>query len=362
MAAMRLLLILILILISCLAGTMPLFAAPLEIIPAALRGGLQPQVAVAPSGRVHVVFGKGRAIYHTSSPDGRTFSSPAKIGELEKLALGMRRGPRVTATEERLLVTAISHADGNLHAWTSPDIGKTWKESPALNTTLNSAREGLQALAGDGRGLVVAVWLDSRSGGMEPWFRLSRDGGATWASDASLYASPDGHICECCAPNVAISSTGEIAVMWRNWVGGSRDLYLATSRDGLEFSPARKLGTGSWKLDGCPMDGGGLAFAPGGDWIAVWRREKAIFASEPGIPEKPLASSATQPLVAYAGKTPLILWEANGSVMLRKGSDEPVVFARDAKAASIASGPAAAFIAWEAAVDGQKTLLFDCLP
>ena len=348
-------------LIPCLASATTLFAAPVEILPADLRGAVQPQVAVAASGRIHVVFGKDSALYHTGSPDGLTFSTPVKVGELDKLALGMRRGPRVTATEERVLVTAISHADGNLHAWTSPDIGKTWKESPALNTTPGSAREGLQALAGDGRGRVVATWLDSRTGGMEPWFRLSRDGGATWAPDASIYASPDGHVCECCAPNVAISSTGEIAVTWRNWVGGSRDLYLAESRDGLVFSPARKLGTGSWKLEGCPMDGGGLAFAPAGDWIAVWRREKAIFASEAGIPEAPVASDATQPLVAYAGKTPLILWEANGSVMLRKGSDEPVVFARDAKAASIASGPLKAAIVWEAVVDGEKKVLFDIL-
>lgn len=349
------------VLISGLVTATTLFAAPVEIVPPNLRGAMQPQVAITPSGRVHVVFGKSSAIYHTTSQDGRTFSAPVKVGELEKLALGMRRGPRVTATDERVLVTAISHADGNLHAWTSPDSGKTWKESPALNTTQNSAREGLQALAGDGRGLVVAVWLDLRSGGMEPWFRLSRDGGATWVPDASLYKSPDGHVCECCAPNVAISSTGEIAVTWRNWVGGSRDLYLATSRDGLSFSPAQKLGTGTWKLDGCPMDGGGLAFAPGGDWIAVWRREKAIFASEPGLPEAPVASAATQPLVAFAGETRLILWEANGTIMLRKGSDEPVVFARDAKAASIASGPLKAAIVWEAIRNGENKVLFDIL-
>ncbi len=358
MAAMRM----PLFLISCLASAMPLFAAPVEIIPPDLRGAVQPQVTVTPSGRVHIVFGKSSTLFHTTSQDGRTFSAPVKVGELDKLALGMRRGPRITATDERVLVTAISHADGNLHAWTSPDIGKTWKESPALNTTPNSAREGLQALAGDGRGLVVAVWLDLRTGGMEPWFRLSRDGGATWAPEASIHASPDGHVCECCAPNVAISSKGEIAATWRNWVGGSRDIYLATSRDGLAFSPAQKLGTGTWKLDGCPMDGGGLAFSPGGAWLTAWRRERAIFTSEPGAPETPVATEAAQPVVGYAGDIPLVLWEANGSLMLRKGTDEPVRFAGQAKSASIASGPAAAFIAWEATVEGQKTLLFDRLP
>ena len=117
--------------ISFLATAM-LTAAPVEIVPPEMSGAVQPQVAVAPSGRIHVVFGKDNAIYHTTSPDGRAFSAPVKVGELEKLALRRRRGPRVTATDKLVLVTAVSHTDGNLHAWTSPDTGKTWVEIAPL--------------------------------------------------------------------------------------------------------------------------------------------------------------------------------------------------------------------------------------
>ena len=334
-------------------------AAPVEILPPELHGAVQPQVAVAPSGRIHVVFGKDNAIYHTTSPDGRAFSAPVKIGELEKLALRMRRGPRVTATDKLVLVTAISHADGNVHAWTSADTGRTWKETAPLNTAPKSAREGLHALAGDGSGLVAAVWLDLRGKGTEPWGRVSRDGGATWGDEVSIYQSPDGHICECCVPNVAISPTGEIAAMWRNWLGGSRDLYLATSRDGRTFSLAQKLGTGTWKLNGCPMDGGSLAFTRAGKWLAVWRRERTVFASEARTPEKQLAANAVQPAAAYAGETPLVLWEAGGALVLQRGTEPPVRFADDAGAASIASGPGTAVVAWEASVGGAKTILLD---
>ena len=337
-------------------------AAPVEILPSELRGAVQPQVAVAPSGRIHVVFGKDNAVYHTTSPDGRTFSAPVKIGELEKLALRMRRGPRVTATDKRVLVTAISHTDGNVNAWTSADNGKTWKESAPLNTAPKSAREGLQALAGDGRGLVAAVWLDLRGKGTELWGRISRDGGATWAADASIYQSPDGHICECCVPSVAISQTGEITAMWRNWLGGSRDLYMATSRDGRTFSPAQKLGTGTWKLNGCPMDGGSIALSPGGEWLATWRRERTAFTSTSAVPEKLLASNAVQPLVGFAGKTPLTLWESNGALMLQRGTDQPERFAESATAASLASGPDAATVVWESDGGGKKTVLLDHIP
>ncbi len=334
-------------------------AAPVDILPPGLRGAVQPQIAVAPSGRIHVVFGKDNAVYHTTSPDGLAFSAPVKVGELEKLALKMRRGPRVTATDKLVLVTAISHIDGNVHAWTSGDTGRTWKENAHLNTVPKSAREGLQALAGDGRGLVAAMWLDLRGKGTELWGRVSRDGGATWADEVSIYQSPDGHICQCCVPVAAISPTGEIAAMWRNSLDGSRDLYMATSRDGRTFSPAQKLGTGTWKLNGCPMDGGSLAFGPAGNWLAVWRRERTVFASEAGTPERQLAANAVQPIAAYAGKTPLVLWEADGALMLQRGTEAPARFAENAAAASVVSGTETAIVAWEGTVNGAKTILLD---
>src|SRR5450432_4403608 len=82
--------------------------APVEIIPVELRGAVQPQVAIAPGGRIHVVFGKDTSIYHTTSADGRSFSPPVKIAQLEKLALRMRRGPRLSATDKVIVVSAIS--------------------------------------------------------------------------------------------------------------------------------------------------------------------------------------------------------------------------------------------------------------
>ena len=326
-----------------------LAAAPVEIFPPELRGAVQPQVAVAPSGRIHVVFGKDNAVFHTTSLDGRAFSAPVKIGELEKLALKMRRGPRVTATDKLVLVTAISHADGNVHAWTSADTGKTWKETAPLNTVPKSAREGLQALAGDGRGIVAAVWLDMRGKGTEPWSRVSRDGGATWADEVSIYQSPDGHICECCVPTVAISPTGEIAAMWRNWLGGSRDMWLAVSRDGGKtFSGAQKLGSGTWKLNGCPMDGGAVAFAGDGQPLAVWRREKTIFASATPELEDRLSDSGLQPVIQAGSRGVVTVWEERGGLMLKRDQAAPTQLSANGRAAAMATTPdGSTVVAWE---------------
>lgn len=111
----------------------------IRITPATFTGAAQPQLAVAAGGTVHVVFGADGAVFHSRSADGRTFSLPVKIGALEKLALGMRRGPRVVVSGDFITVTAISHATGTVHGWTSPDEGATWHESGALNSVGNSA-------------------------------------------------------------------------------------------------------------------------------------------------------------------------------------------------------------------------------
>ena len=76
-------------------------------------------------------------------------------------------------------------------------------------------------------------------------------------------------------------------------------------------------------------------------------------------PEKQLTGNAAQAVAAYAGKTPLIVWEASGALMLQRGTATPVRFAENAAAVSIASGPETAVIAWEATLNGAKTIFFD---
>jgi hypothetical protein len=343
------------------AATAP--AAPVEILPPELRGAVQPQLAVAPGGRVHVVFGKGDAIYHASAPDGRTFSPPVKVGELPKLALRMRRGPRVTATDRAIFVTAISHTDGDLHGWQSTDDGATWRETPRLNRSPKSAREGMHALAGDGRGLVFAAWLDIRSGGMELWGAASRDGGATWEADRRIYASPDGHICECCHPSVTVDAAGRVAVMWRNWLGGARDMYLATSTDGgATFGPAGKLGSGTWPLKGCPMDGGSIAFDAARP-VTVWRREGTVFLSATPQGEEVLAGNARQPALAFGPSGASVVWEQAGGLWLRRGAGPSKLLAPQATMPAIAARPGGEpVVAWESATTTPATILLETLP
>ena len=243
------------------------------------------------------------------------------------------------------------------------DGGATWTAGATINDAPKSAREGLHAMAGDGKGNVFVTWLDLRNKGTELWSATSRDGGKTWSANGLVYKSPDGHICECCHPSAAMDAQGRIAVMWRNWLGGSRDMYAAISSDrGKTFAPAKKLGTGTWKLNGCPMDGGAIALDSDGKALTAWRREKTAFAAAGSGAEQQLADSALQPVVVAGKHGPYYLWESGGGLMLKKGAGTLGPFAEKATFAAGAATPkGGGVIVWQSEANGTKTLLADIL-
>src|SRR5713226_8175008 len=237
----------------------------------------QPQLA-AGAGIVGVTFGGDKTIYFAASRDnGQTFSSPVKVAASPMLSLGRHRGPRIAITANTIVISAVGGtkmppgADGDLRAWRSTDGGKTWADGVVINDTPSSAREGLHSMAAGGKGLLFATWLDDRAKGKKLYGATSKDGGASWSKNVLIYESPSGTICQCCHPTAIVDAKGEIYVMWRNALDGNRDMYVAHSRDGgASFSAAKKMGADSWRLDACPMDGGGLTMDPHGKLVSIW--------------------------------------------------------------------------------------------
>lgn len=227
--------------------------------------GAQPQLA-AVGNDLYATFGSGDRLSVARSTDGgKSFGTPVTLPGGGTLSLGMHRGPRIAGSARSLLVSAVigkkgGGADGDVVLFRSAGRGATWAPPTIINDIPGSAREGLHAMAAGPSGLAVVAWLDLRQGGTRLYAAVSRDHGVTWGHDVLVYASPGGAICECCHPSVAISEAGELALMFRNNVEGNRDMYVTRSTDGRMFSPAVKLGTNSWQLDACPMDGGALTF------------------------------------------------------------------------------------------------------
>jgi hypothetical protein len=308
-------------------------AEPVRVVPeSAFPVARQPQAAVSPGGKVFIVFGVDDAIYCSISADGgKSYQAPVKVGQQGVMALGMRRGPRVAATDRAVVVTAICGPvgrgkDGDVLAWRSSDEGKTWQGPVKVNTVAGSAREGLHHTAAGPDGLIYCTWLDLRDGRSVVYGAASTDGGATWPREQLVYASPERNVCECCQPSVAFDAGGGVHVMWRNNLAGARDMYLCSSKDhGVTFGPAAKLGEGTWPLRACPMDGGALAGTSPRELVTVWMRNKELFRCTPGQPEVSLGRGEQAWAAAAPGGVSLIWIKTRpGSVLLlTPGAREP---------------------------------------
>lgn len=338
------------------------------------EGAREPQVAVGPRsftenwsclGRagnssnayVFVACGTKDGIYVCRSGDsGATFGPATQVATVGVLSLGMRRGPRIAVSGNSVVVTAIAGEqgggrDGDLLCWRSTDYGRTWSTGTRINAIAGSAREGLHGMAEElGRDL-FCVWIDLSAGTPTICGSASTDAGVHW--NAPSRVTPEGHrICPCCPPSAAIDGKGRIWAMWRADVDGARDMYVASSKDyGATFSAPAKVGTGTWKLDACPMDGGWID-ASLGRTTTVWRRDRRVFRAETMGPEIPLGMGE-QPWIAAGPAGLYCVWvERRGGAMelWSTGRDTPVELdehANDPVIASSESCYAPVVAAWE---------------
>lgn len=308
----------------------------------------QPQIAV--SGKsVALAYGAGNVVYFARSEDGgKTFSKPIKVGEESRLALGRHRGPRIVFAGTNLVITAETHEaagkGGDLLAWSSADGGKHWTSAVRVNDVPTSAREGLHGTAAAADGTVWVVWLDLRQKGMRLYGSVSKDAGKTWSANQLVYSSPDGHICECCHPTAYIGPKGELYAMWRNWLSGSRDMYYAVSTDRKTWT-SHKLGEGTWQLNACPMDGGGLAFDGSGQLHSAWRREGLIYAA-PANGKEVALGKGKDPSIAGGKDGVYVAWTDGTAVKVMKlGAKQPITVGEGAF--PVLSGSGAVYLTWE---------------
>lgn len=310
------------------------------VTPPAFAEAMEPQVAIDRDHRVYIAYGLGNALYVSISTDeGATYAKPIKVAELSKLALGMRRGPRIAAHNGVVTISAISHRPGDLVAFKSANRGASWSQAVTVNDAPGSAREGLHAMAAGPDGTLAATWLDLRSDGTKLYLATSKDGGANWSENRLVYASPSGSVCECCHPSVAFDAKGKLVVMFRNSLNGARDMYAADSTDGGQsFATPTKLGGSTWKLDACPMDGGAFAFTPDGGVEAVWRREGTLYRSGVRGAERMFAEGQ-QAWLATVGEDSYLTWTAGNRILASTPTERVMELSASGKSSVVAASP-----------------------
>jgi hypothetical protein len=274
--------------------------------------GAMPSISTA-DGIVYLVYGKGDSIMYCSSSDnGKSFSSPIAVGKLPELAASHTRGPQIAVSDHGVIIIACTTA-GDIFSY-SLNKNANWIGPTKINDKDTIAKENLMSLSADGKS-AFAVWLDLRDNNQNKIYgSQSIDGGITWTNNVMIYTSPDTTVCECCKPSVAMKGNN-VYVMFRNWLDSSRDMYVIQSIDGgRSFGKAEKLGKGTWKLDGCPMDGGGITISKNGAVQTVWRREGKLFFAEPGKPETEIGKGKGASIASVNGGR-LVAWAEDGKIM-----------------------------------------------
>jgi hypothetical protein len=318
----------------------------------------EPQLA-ASHGLTAIAFGSGSSIYVATSTDsGQHFAKPVKVAGAPVVPLSRHRGPRIVISGGVIVVSAVvgdteatgTHvhglpSDGDLLVWRSSDSGTTWSRAVRINDVASAPREGLHTLAADARGNMFAAWLDQRGEGVKLYGAWSSDSGATWSKNVEIYESSDGTICQCCHPTAAFNRDGALDLMWRNVLDGSRDFYLIRADAGRHFGKPEKLGLGTWKINACPMDGGGLVHTPA-KTVSVWRRMDDIFVAEPSKPETKIGEGKDV-AVAASGDKIYSAWIKDSQLVLWTSGKREIVASQAAFPNLTALPEGGALLAWE---------------
>lgn len=276
--------------------------------------GQQPNAAIDTRGTVRIAYGEGEKIFCITSIDnGVSFSAPVLVGQIRGMHLGHTRGPQIASSKAFSLITAMDK-EGNIHSFKLNHLTKAWAKTGNANDSNGSAPEGLMALTADKEDNFYAVWLDLRLERKNNICFSSFSGKtADWSKNIMVYRSPDEHVCECCRPNISYGNN-KLVIGFRNWLAGSRDIYYSVSADkGKTFSAARKSGTGTWKLNACPMDGGGLVINDSGKISTAWRRNGDVYYWSENQPEQRLGAGRDVSMTQLKGRA-VVSWQENNRI------------------------------------------------
>jgi hypothetical protein len=271
--------------------------------------GDQPTISKIEDGIIGITYGDKEIIYYSESTNGgESFAEPEKVGTLEGLMLGYSSGPQIAFTKSSVVITAPSKT-GNLYSWSKDRKEGIWRGPFRINDVEKSIEECLSSITATDEGNLYSTWIDTRifenqsvskekdqtmktnGGRPKPQGKIyvssSVDEGKTWSKSELVYQSPDGSVCECCKPSIKSDKEGNIVIMFRNNIDGSRDLHYTKSTDkGASFSMPQKLGSGTWKINGCPMDGGGLISFGSNGLMSVWQREGMVYTATSDFSEQ----------------------------------------------------------------------------
>ncbi len=113
--------------------------------------------------------------------------------------------------------------DGNSEIYfkKSTDGGTTWSTDQRLTNASGNSTEPAIVLGGPGK--IYLVWIDTRDGNSEVYFKYSEDDGTTWSQDIRLTNDPGA----CSHTHIAISPDKQyLYVIWNDTRDGQEEVYF----------------------------------------------------------------------------------------------------------------------------------------
>jgi hypothetical protein len=142
-------------------------------------------------------------------------------------------------------------------------------------------------------------------------------------------------------------------------------MWLSTRPKGAkQFTAARKLGEGTWKLNACPMDGGRIVALGGGNFGAVWQRAGEVFISRAEGAEMSLGNGKQPVAVHESGGETFVFWQQGADLISLRGlhDSEPLKHASDARFATLVPLPGTgAVLAYEQGSTKPSSIVIDRL-
>jgi len=199
-----------------------------------------PDIAVDASGSLHVVWrddtpGNFEIYYKKSTNGGITWT----LGKRLSFTPGYSGKPDIAVDGWlNLHVVWPDDTPGNYEIYyrRSTDGGITW--TPARSITVNSGDSWQPAIAVDSSRNPHLVWRDDTDGNSEIYYKKSKDGGATWTSRRRLtWTSGYSGL-----PDMAVDSSGYLHAVWMDYAAGNVEIYYRKSTDGgVTWALSRRL-------------------------------------------------------------------------------------------------------------------------
>lgn len=223
------------------------------------------------SNTVHLILGgkpsaqdKSIKLRYTRSDDGgNSWLKPVSLENLPYSITSRGNDVQIAAKDSHLLAVWQTSGElpgmGSMVSAFSIDNGQTWKlgTNPAAN---NAGDQSHFDIVADRHDHFHVAWLEDpeENGYQSLHYAKSEDNGIHWGKAQTL----DGSTCSCCWNTLKLSPDNRLQLLYRDMK--PRDMALIeTVDDGFTWNRLSTVGEFGWQFDGCPHDGGSLAYVTG---------------------------------------------------------------------------------------------------